>query len=69
MKPIRDAWGFWQPEKRRRKITMLVTVSVPANMPAAMARREVRTLITHQANYQGDPGDVKCVGIKPPPIY
>lgn len=39
--------------KRRKKITMLVTVSVPAALPAAAARREVRSLINDQCEFEG----------------
>lgn len=47
--------------KRRKTVTMLVTVSVPVDMPAWEARREVRTLINEQSNWSGewDQGDVK----------
>lgn len=65
MKPIRDQFGFWQPERKRKTVTMLVKVSVPANMPAAMARREVRTLINDQSGYYSEPGDVRCKAVRP----
>ncbi len=51
---------------RRRQITMLVTVSVPAKMSDHEARREVKTLITHQANWRADEGDVKAITVKRP---
>jgi len=35
--------------KRKKEITMLVTVSVPQWLTAAQARREVMSLIRHQA--------------------
>lgn len=38
---------------KRKTLTMQVTVSVPAWMTAADARREVRTLINEQCNYLG----------------
>lgn len=37
--------------RRRKEVTMKVTVSVPRWMTAAQARREVRSLINHQANW------------------
>lgn len=37
--------------KTRKQVTMIVTVSVPAKLSAAAARREVRTLINDQCNY------------------
>lgn len=46
---------------------MLVTVTVPADMSAAQARREVRTLITHQCNYSADEGDVIARLVKAAP--
>lgn len=49
----------------RKNVTMLVTVSVPFDMTAADARREVKTLIKEQANYAAEPGDVKPVRIEP----
>lgn len=55
---------------KRKQVTMSVTVSVPVWMTAAQARREVRTLITHQANYL-DHGpnfeevDVRCKACGP----
>jgi hypothetical protein len=50
--------------RRRKKLTMLVTVSVPVDMSAAEARREVRYLITDQCNYAADFGDVKAVAVR-----
>jgi hypothetical protein len=38
---------------KRKKITMLVTVTVPAALPAAAARREVRSFINNQCEYDG----------------
>ena len=49
---------------KRKLVTMLLTVSVPAECSAADARREVRTLITHQSNYSLDEDDVKVRGLK-----
>jgi hypothetical protein len=37
--------------KKRKQITMTVTLSVPHWMTAAWARREVKTLVNDQANY------------------
>lgn len=61
---------------KRKKLTMLVTVSVPHKMTPAQARKEVRTLITHQSNHANfygneyDPqpleyDDVKAVSVRP----
>lgn len=55
--------------KTRKKVTMLVTVSVPVAMTAAQARREVRTLITDQCNYSADEGDVKALKVKSAPEF
>jgi hypothetical protein len=49
---------------KRKRITMLVTVSVPSDMTAAAARREVRSLITHQGNWSAEPEDVKAIAIE-----
>jgi hypothetical protein len=51
--------------KKRKKVTMIVTVSVPATMTAAQARREVRTLVSRQCNYSAYPGDVKALKVSP----
>lgn len=51
--------------KTRKRLTMTVTVSVPHGMTAAAARREVRTLITHQCNWSADDGDVKALSVRP----
>lgn len=51
--------------KNRKTIRLLLTVSVPAEMSAADARREVRTLINDQCNYDADPGDVRARAVKP----
>jgi hypothetical protein len=52
---------------KRKKITMLVTVSVNSAMTAAEARREVRSLISHQANWFWDEDDIKCAAARPAP--
>ena len=54
---------------KRKKITMLVTVSVPADMTAADARREVRTLVTHQCNWKADSDDVKAIRVGTAPSF
>ena len=36
--------------RKRKQVTMLVTVSGPAGMTAAQARRNVRDLINHQCH-------------------
>lgn len=51
--------------KRRKKVTMIVTVTVPATMTAAQARREVRCLITNQCNYSADADEVKAIKVRP----
>lgn len=51
--------------KSRKTVSMKLTVTVPKNMPAADARREVRSLINDLRNYYADPGDVKVKAIKP----
>lgn len=38
-------------KRTTKRVRMDVTVSVPIWMPAAHARREVRTLINEQSNY------------------
>lgn len=45
----------------RKEVTMMLTVSVPHKMTATQARKEVRSLITHQANWLADDGDVKVI--------
>lgn len=56
---------------RKRKIVHIsLAVSVPVDMSAAEARKEVRTLINHQANWSAEPEDVKvrrCVAA--PRVY
>lgn len=51
--------------KTRKLVTMLVTVSVPRDMTAAEARREVRTLIAEQRHYAADSDDVKVRAVAP----
>ena len=50
---------------KRKQLWMLVKVSVPAEMSAAEARREVRTLVSEQCNYAADSEDVKALAVKP----
>lgn len=52
---------------KRKRITMTVTVSVPADLPAKDARREVRTLINHQSGWLSrlEDGDVKAIAVRP----
>ncbi|MDQ0422329.1 hypothetical protein J2045_003377 [Peteryoungia aggregata LMG 23059] len=54
---------------RKKRVTMLVTVSVPEHLSAAEARREVRTLINEQCLYSSelDDGDIKAVRVTPAP--
>lgn len=49
----------------RKRVTMLITVSVPAHVTAAHARREVKCLIGSACNWSLDPEDVKVIGIRP----
>ncbi|XAI96368.1 hypothetical protein [Microcystis phage Mae-JY30] len=51
--------------KTRKKVTMLLTVSVPREMSAAEARREVRTLVNEQCNYSLDEGEMKVAKLAP----
>lgn len=52
--------------KRKKTLQMLISVSVPRDMPAAKARKEVRTLINDQSNWHFDvePGDVKAIAVR-----
>ena len=50
---------------RRKRVTMTVTVSCPPDMSAAEARREVRSLITHQANWSADCYDMRAIKVSP----
>lgn len=52
---------------KRKRVTMLFTVSVPTDASASDARREVRTLINEQCNYYLDYGDVKAVSVTAAP--
>lgn len=51
--------------KKRKFVTMTIVVSVPAEMSAMDARREVRTLVNHQSNFRFDEGDVRVRRIEP----
>ncbi len=62
--------------KKRKQIPMLILISVPGDMTAAEARREVRTLINHQSNFatfyganrnELNEGDVKAVRVSAAP--
>lgn len=53
--------------RARKRLHLLVTISVPADMPASDAQREVRTLVNEQTNYWAEPGDVKVVALRPAP--
>lgn len=53
--------------KRKKILRMLIEVSVPRNMTAIQARREVRTLINEQCNYAADYGDVRAAKVGPAP--
>jgi hypothetical protein len=47
----------------RKKVKMIVTVSVPKHISASAARREVRTLINQQCNYFAEPEDIRATGV------
>ena len=51
--------------KSRKRVTMLVTVSIPAGYSTADARREVRSLVGEQCNYSMDYDEVKLIGVRP----
>ncbi|MBS4016809.1 MAG: hypothetical protein KGZ68_01110 [Dechloromonas sp.] len=51
--------------RRRKLVTMLVTVSVNPDMCARDARREVRTLVNEQCNYRWDPEDIRVRSVEP----
>lgn len=56
------------PTKRvptRKRLRMMVTVSVPFGMGAHQARREVKSLITDQCNFAAEPEDVKAISVRP----
>lgn len=54
---------------KKKRITMLITVSVPERMSAGAARREVRTLINEQCLFspEWDEEDIKAVRVAPAP--
>lgn len=52
---------------KRKFVRMVVTLSVPADMTPQEARREARTLINLQCNYNADHGDVRAQKIEPFP--
>ncbi len=49
---------------KRKRITMLVTVSVPAEMTAAEARREVRSLVNEMTTWAADFDEIVAVSVK-----
>lgn len=51
--------------RKRKQFTMILTVSVPLDMTAAQARREVRTLVSEQCNYSAECEDIKAIGCRP----
>lgn len=51
--------------KTRKRVTMLVTVSIPADYSAADARREVRSLVAEQCNYAMDSAELKLISVRP----
>jgi len=54
--------------KTRKRVTMLVTVSVPVGRTAAFARKEVKELISEGAGYYTYAGEeVKCISARPMP--
>lgn len=49
----------------RRKVHCLtVMVSAPAAMAKREVRREIRSLVNHQANWSAEPGDIKARSIR-----
>jgi hypothetical protein len=48
---------------KRKRISFLVTVSVPEWMSPSEARREVRTLISEQCNFAAEPHEVKATRV------
>ena len=51
---------------KRKRVRMLVEVSIPENMTPEQARREVREMINHGAGYYTNPGEeVKAIAVKP----
>jgi hypothetical protein len=44
---------------KRKEVTLLVRLTVPATMTESAAAREVRTLISHQSNYAAEPEDLR----------
>lgn len=52
---------------KRKRVAMTVVVSVPVEMTAVEARREVRTLINDQIMYASkwEDGDVRAVRVTP----
>jgi hypothetical protein len=50
---------------KRKTVRMLVTITVPAKLTAAEARREVRTLINEQCNYLDLDSPVKVLSVTP----
>lgn len=53
------------PMAKRKEVTLLVRVTVPADMTKTDAAREVRTLINDQCNWSAEPGDVRARACKP----
>lgn len=60
--------------RKRKRVRMTVTVSIPACFSAADARREVRSLINHQAGYSAGMFDgdlnwqemeIRAIGVRP----
>jgi hypothetical protein len=51
--------------KTRKRLRLIVEVSVPADMPADKARREVKSLISTGAGYDTYAGeDVKAISVE-----
>jgi hypothetical protein len=51
---------------KRKHLMMILTISVPADLTAKEARREVRTLINNQSNWLSriDENDVKAIKVE-----
>lgn len=45
--------------RKRKTITVLLTVTVPSGMSALQTRREIRSLINDQCNFAADPEDLR----------
>lgn len=53
--------------KKRKEITVVLTVSIPISMTGAEARREIKTNINHHSSHAHpwELGDVRAIRISP----